>query len=387
MKILSLGVNKLTGNIPPSIGQMNQLVWLSASFNSLEGIPTTIGSLTSLETLGLGSNKLISGSIPSEIGNCRNLKNLFLDNNKLEGSIPSSIGNLKRLRNLWLGANQLSGEIPASLGTLDSLEDLVLNVNQFSGKVPTTFNQLKVKRLQLGTNRLTGVPNLTNVPFKDSITDVNGNRTLGGLIVNKNKLTFESILPNISLAQTASYRYILQDSIFKDSTIIGLAGGPLSINLRIDSAITSNSYQWFKNGKKLGNPSASNTLTINTVSFEDGGIYTCEVTNPQAPNLVLKSHAIKVMVSQKVVTLISPDGDGMNDKLDFPSVDLEKNPDNTIEIYNRWGQQVFRANPYKRDWSGQNEQGQPLPGGDYFFIMRVNVANGQIIVGSVYLQR
>ena len=52
----------------------------------------------------------------------------------LSGSIPSELGNLVNLRQLYLTHNQLSGEIPAALGGLDNLVGLNLFAAQGLGK-------------------------------------------------------------------------------------------------------------------------------------------------------------------------------------------------------------------------------------------------------------
>jgi Leucine-rich repeat (LRR) protein len=38
-------------------------------------------------------------------------------------------------------------------------------------------------------------------------------------------------------------------------------------------------------------------------------------------------------------------------------------------VYNRWGDQVFHSNDYKNDWDGNNDQGQPLPAGTYYYLL------------------
>ena len=109
---LDLGSNQLTGEIPPEIGKLTNLIYLDLGSNQLTGeIPAEIGELTNLTGLLLYDNEL-TGVIPSEIGNLTNLIYLMLSSNELSGSIPPEIGNLANLQGLNLHSNQLSGLIP-----------------------------------------------------------------------------------------------------------------------------------------------------------------------------------------------------------------------------------------------------------------------------------
>ena len=82
-----------------------------------EDIPTEVtlwGVVYSVENtteINLGGS-VLTGEIPSEIGNLTNLTFLSLGDNQLTGSIPSEIGNLTNLTYLYLSYNQLSGIIP-----------------------------------------------------------------------------------------------------------------------------------------------------------------------------------------------------------------------------------------------------------------------------------
>ena len=106
-------------------------------------IPPEIGNLTNLIGLVLSSNQFI-GEIPPEIGNLTNLTGLFLNNNQLTGRIPSEIGNLTNLTNLDLSDNELTEEIPPEIGNVTNLFQLLLNNNQLMGEIPESICNIDI---------------------------------------------------------------------------------------------------------------------------------------------------------------------------------------------------------------------------------------------------
>ncbi|KAJ1429147.1 Leucine-rich repeat [Sesbania bispinosa] len=87
--------------------------------------------------LDLSSNEL-SGSIPPEIGELREILALNLSHNRLSGSIPERFSNLINIESLDLSYNNLSGEIPPSLSELYYLAIFNVSYNNLSGTIPTT---------------------------------------------------------------------------------------------------------------------------------------------------------------------------------------------------------------------------------------------------------
>ena len=148
---------RLTGFIPPELGQLTELTVLNLVHNELIGpIPPSLGELAKLTQLLLYDNEL-TGSIPPELGNLTNLTWLRLDGNRLSGTIPSELGELTNLAYLHLSRNRLGGPIPASLGTLTELTHLHLYDNALTGPVPGELgNLVELRDLLLHANRLTG---------------------------------------------------------------------------------------------------------------------------------------------------------------------------------------------------------------------------------------
>ena len=157
LRVLYLQYNRLSGTIPLEIGSLTQLRELLLYRNDFSGtIPLEIGGLTKLIELDLSYNDL-SGTIPPEIGNLVHLNQLFLEYSGLSGAIPPEIGNLRALTLLWLQGNELSGSIPPELGNLTILATLRLYDNELTGSIPDEVGGLTgLERMYIHNNLLSG---------------------------------------------------------------------------------------------------------------------------------------------------------------------------------------------------------------------------------------
>lgn len=140
--------------------------------------------------------------------------------------------------------------------------------------------------------------------------------------------------------------------------------------------------QWINDLGSLSDPitgeAYSNLLTGPVGGY---GIFTMAI--------VKKSGERKLDV--EVFNAISPNGDGINDT--FHIKGLAQYPDNTVEIYNRWGVKVYDAKSYNEtdnmfrgysDGRTTIKRGDKLPTGTYFYILRYN-KDGSGIEKSGYL--
>lgn len=82
---------------------------------------------------------------------------------------------------------------------------------------------------------------------------------------------------------------------------------------------------------------------------------------------------------------ITPNGDGINDAFVFDVIleNPSQYPESELLVFNRWGDVVYQSKPYNNDWEGTNQNGQPLPEGTYYYIMRLDIANSEIIRGDI----
>jgi Leucine-rich repeat (LRR) protein len=159
--------NALTGAIPSEIGNLKNLIGLHLGFNSLESVPNSIGNLENLVHLGLLRNKLAGTGFPTEIGELTKLQNIWLARNNFGGEIPD-ISSLRDLRIFIVTGNDLEGEIPGYLvdGTMPEINLVNLAWNSLSGPLPEFGTPNNLKAFQVDGNNLTGtIPNsISNIP-------------------------------------------------------------------------------------------------------------------------------------------------------------------------------------------------------------------------------
>jgi len=155
-RVTGLALIRVTtgGTIPPELGDLTELRELTLYTNGLEGsIPLELCRLSRLELVALGGNSL-RGEIPACLGSLP-LAFVDLSINGLEGELPSTFANLTGLRNLKASGNDLTGLIPDWLENLPSLKLLELGANRLHGTIPAAVGRLSYVDLSFNID-LTG---------------------------------------------------------------------------------------------------------------------------------------------------------------------------------------------------------------------------------------
>lgn len=73
----------------------------------------------------------------------------------------------------------------------------------------------------------------------------------------------------------------------------------------------------------------------------------------------------------------TPDGDGLNDNWIIENIENFSN--NTVTIFNRWGNRVWNTTNYNNTdnvWNGKTQGGNDLPSGTYFYVIELENGNG-----------
>ncbi|GJV94757.1 putative non-specific serine/threonine protein kinase [Tanacetum coccineum] len=141
LSVLDLSRNRLTGEIPKCVSNIEYLTMILFSSNMLSGdISSFLGRLPALLMwLQLNDNNF-TGELSQEFAYLTELNVLDLGENKISGTIPEWIGNnLTQLNILRLHKNNFTGRIPQSLCTSSSLKILDLAHNSLTGSIPHCF--------------------------------------------------------------------------------------------------------------------------------------------------------------------------------------------------------------------------------------------------------
>ena len=241
--------------------------------------------------------------------------------------------------------------------------------------------------------------------------------TVANLVPNGNQYQWfdsvTSVTPLSSSALLATANYYLKEI----SAITGCASNPTSVGVLINSVtapILNPSGQNFCGVDKPTIQNLSNNVTAsgnlawydaatngmllaNTEILSEGftyyGIDSSTITN-------CRSYALEVTVSLTDCTAtpenffipdgFSPNGDGVNET--FQIIDIEfLFPNYTLEIFNRYGNVLFKGDINKPAWDGKNSNSNFIDGdtptGVYFYIIHYNKDNLPPKQGQLYLNR
>ena len=160
LESILLGNNKqLEGSISSHLGKLTSLIWLDLGPSNLNStIPTELGLLTNLHELFLGNARGLHGTLPTELGLLSAIQHEFnLNDNALTGTIPTEYGNLKDVQFFDFRNNQLTGNIPSEIGKLEKVRWLRFDHNTLNGTLASDMGRLsQLERLFLQNNQLSG---------------------------------------------------------------------------------------------------------------------------------------------------------------------------------------------------------------------------------------
>ena len=134
---------------------------------------------------------------------------------------------------------------------------------------------------------------------------------------------------------------------------------------------TGVTYQWSTStGQQLGTAATQNVSLLGTYSVKVTNSLGCvgtTTTNITFLNCIIPNG-------------ISINGDGINEFWDLTGFNVKQ-----VSIYNRYGMKVYSKREYVKEWGGQQDNGNELPDGTYFYVLEFN--GKESVSGWVYINR
>jgi gliding motility-associated-like protein len=116
------------------------------------------------------------------------------------------------------------------------------------------------------------------------------------------------------------------------------------------------------------------SVTVSNPIYKATKTITYELTVTDATGKCKSDPAYVTVYVVKPITVpnvITVNGDGVNDTWEIENI--HGYPHSIIEIYNRWGNLVWKAEGYPKNWDGSNfRTGEVLPDGTYFYIIHLH---------------
>ena len=208
---------------------------------------------------------------------------------------------------------------------------------------------------------------------------------------NYNLIVTGGCLPN----DTSNFVSLIVNSTpiaFTASNSPGCIGEAINLTA---TTILGATYSW--TGPNGYTSSTQNPVILSATTL-DAGIYSLTVTNtgcsstPATVAIIVNDCSTSDTVTILDFNLpegFSPNNDGTNDLFVIRGID--RFPKNTFVIFNRWGEKIFEASPYKNEWNGKSTTGiriggDDLPVGTYFYLL--DLGDGyEIYKGTIYLNK
>ncbi len=170
--------------------------------------------------------------------------------------------------------------------------------------------------------------------------------------------------PATNCAITDSFRVIQPDSMNINATSIAdtcaLQKG--SIRTEVSGGTAPYSFAWTSTKGNIPNDANISNLLSDSYSLTVTDAKGCNDTM----TVPVAEGPCNIIVIYDVIT---PNGDGANDNWIIKGI--EEYPNNTVQIFDKWGDVVYEKQGYKNDWYGQGIKNE-LPDGTYYYLVKLN---------------
>jgi gliding motility-associated-like protein len=249
--------------------------------------------------------------------------------------------------------------------------------------------------------------------------------TLTTSVQTGTNVSYEWYLNGNLLQTTTTNVLVIQNPQSGDYSVIGFSGGcssesqPVSVLVLSTPQANDDAFQGIQDvnvqGNILNNDNASGgTVTITVVTppsngdvtiNADGSIvyvpdagfsgqdqFTYRICLTDCPDLcdeaTVTINLTPLDIPCVVPNVITPNGDNTNDVLIIKCVDDNLKPNNSLRVFNRWGDEIFVAEPYNNDWDGTyGNDKKELPAATYYYLFKEDKNTDEVKAGYITVVR
>tara|TARA_R110002072_G_scaffold260722_14_gene419337 strand:- start:18111 stop:20636 length:2526 start_codon:yes stop_codon:yes gene_type:complete len=216
-------------------------------------------------------------------------------------------------------------------------------------------------------------------PSQASFLWSTGETSFSIVVTESGNYSLDVIYFNCVESDTVSVNFRNNPEVNLGENTLKCAQEILTLNATPSNETSENvTYTWFFNGGVITG------ATSPTLDVTDAGIYAVEVSDDGCigvDDIVVSFYANENCV---ITQGISPNNDGLNDCFDLQFLNDKSGPLELV-ILNRHGRVVFEQNNYVDEWCGQSDDGEALPVGNYFYVIKIQ--NEDPLTGYIYLNK
>ncbi|TNE69874.1 MAG: HYR domain-containing protein [Bacteroidetes bacterium] len=153
-----------------------------------------------------------------------------------------------------------------------------------------------------------------------------------------------------------------------------------SIDVTLNDIFEQDDYQVTLLSPLLGLTQTGNGLFSYQAGLDNGYVsfiyQLCSAACPDLCDEAVVTINVRETFCTYIPNVITPNNDGINDYLEIPCLGSDLYPNNSLVIYNQWGDKIYEASPYDNSpdkaWRGtlDGKDGKNVPDGTYFYFFK-----------------
>ncbi len=232
---------------------------------------------------------------------------------------------------------------------------------------------------------LTITVNQPSVPTFDAVAPICSGEALNALPATSNEGITGVWSPELDNTMTTTYTFTptagqcalvttltIEVNTLPDFTISEGCDGVTYILSAVQNNTSNSLYAWFDStGTQIG--------TEASVEITTSGVYELVITEDGC-SAAESINVLSASCGGEIQRGISPNDDGLNDYFDLEAYNVKQ-----LQIFNRYGMNVYTKANYQNEWHGQSDNGNELPDGTYFYV--IDFADSKSKTGWIYSNR